>query len=82
VHSPAGLPLGARTAPEIALSILSEIVAERARRRPDIPAPPATAVDPVCGMTVAAVDASPHLEVDGERIWFCGEGCRRAHRAA
>ena len=82
VHSPAGLPLGARTAPEIALSILSEIVAERARRRPDVPAPPATAVDPVCGMTVAAVDASPHLEVDGERIWFCGEGCRRAHRAA
>jgi xanthine dehydrogenase accessory factor len=34
------------------------------------------AVDPVCGMKVATVDATPHLELAGETVWFCGEGCR------
>ena len=80
VHTPAGLDIGARTAAEIALSVLAEIVAER-RARPavePVAAAPVTAVDPVCGMTVAAVDASPHADVDGVRTWFCGEGCRRA----
>ena len=80
VHSPAGLDLGGRTAAEIALSVLAEIVAERRaaeRHAPAAPAP-ATAVDPVCGMTVAAVDASPHVTIDGTTTWFCCEGCRQA----
>jgi xanthine dehydrogenase accessory factor len=80
VHSPAGLDIGGRTAAEIALSILAELVAERRaaeRHAPAAPAP-ATAVDPVCGMTVAAVDTSPHVTVDGETTWFCCEGCRTA----
>ncbi|SEO83803.1 XdhC family protein [Trujillonella endophytica] len=84
VHSPAGLDLGARTAAEIALSVLAEIVAERraaqrhAAERPGPPeqAAPVRAVDPVCGMTVAAVDATPHAEVDGTTTWFCCAGCR------
>ena len=84
VHTPAGLDIGARTAAEIALSVLAEIVAER-RSHPGGEEPvagePATAVDPVCGMTVAAVDATLHADVDGVRIWFCGEGCRRAFLA-
>jgi xanthine dehydrogenase accessory factor len=82
VHSPAGLDLGGRTAAEIALSVLAEIVAERraAERLGAAPAPaaPARAIDPVCGMTVAAVDASPHVTVDGVAIWFCCPGCRKA----
>jgi xanthine dehydrogenase accessory factor len=28
-------------------------------------------------MTVAAVDASPHVTIDGVTTWFCCEGCRR-----
>lgn len=39
---------------------------------------PGTAIDPVCGMTVATVDASLHLDHEGERVWFCGSGCLRA----
>jgi len=35
-------------------------------------------VDPVCGMTVAAVEASLHVEHAGRTVWFCGPGCRRA----
>ena len=63
VHSPAGLDIGGRTAAEIALSILAEMVQERrAAERHAAAAPvPASAVDPVCGMTVAAVDSSPHV---------------------
>jgi xanthine dehydrogenase accessory factor len=37
VHTPAGFDIGARTAPEIALSILAEIVSERPRAAPVAP---------------------------------------------
>jgi xanthine dehydrogenase accessory factor len=87
VHSPAGLDLGGGTAAEIALSILAELVGERraAVRAAAAPPEPATAVDPVCGMTVAAVLASVHLVVDagtpdGLRF-FCCTGCRDAYAA-
>lgn len=83
VHSPAGLDIGARTAAEIALSVLTELVAER-RSAEKVAAPPpgpASALDPVCGMTVAAVDSSPHATVDGVTTWFCCEGCRTAFLA-
>jgi xanthine dehydrogenase accessory factor len=77
VHSPAGLDIGGRTAAEIALSVLAELVAERrAAERHAAPAQPTSAVDPVCGMTVAAVDTSPHATVDGVTTWFCCDGCR------
>ena len=85
VRSPAGLDLGARTAGEIALSIWAQLVAERRaaeRTAPPVtPAPPARTVDPVCGMSVAAVEASPHTTVDGVTTWFCCDGCRTAFLA-
>ena len=95
VHTPAGLDLGARTPQEIALSILAEIVATRPRpsgrslggdgsvgdTSGGEPAAPLTATDPVCGMTVAMVESSLHLDHEGERIWFCGSGCLRAFAA-
>ncbi|MCW2634256.1 MAG: uncharacterized protein JWQ99_623 [Blastococcus sp.] len=77
VHSPAGLDIGGRTAAEIALSVLAQIVAERRAAERHAPvALPASAVDPVCGMTVAPVDSSPHATVDGVTTWFCCDGCR------
>lgn len=83
VHTPAGLDLGARTAGDVAVSILAELVAGRPRGAPTIPRPrspelPTEAVDPVCGMTVAVTPTSLQA-VHAERTWyFCGTGCRRA----
>lgn len=42
---------------------------------------PGTATDPVCGMSVATVETSLHLDHDGARHWFCGTGCLRAFAA-
>lgn len=86
VHSPAGLDLGAHTAAEIALSILAELIAERAaaaKASGDRAAQSRveTAVDPVCGMSVAVSDASVHAEYDGATVYFCCSGCRDAFLA-
>ncbi|MDY7106896.1 MAG: XdhC family protein [Actinomycetota bacterium] len=90
VRSPAGIDLGATTAEESALEILAEIVRTRPRsvaRGPRACAEPApesagVAIDPICGMEVATVESSLHLDRDGERHWFCGSGCLRAFAAA
>jgi xanthine dehydrogenase accessory factor len=39
------------------------------------------AVDPVCGMEVAASPATLQLQVNGERYYFCGDGCRDSFAA-
>lgn len=79
VHAPAGLDIGARGPAEIAISILAEIVAERTAHAPL--AGPASAIDPVCGMEVAITEATPYAERDGERVYFCCEGCRTSYAA-
>jgi Cu+-exporting ATPase len=37
---------------------------------------PATAIDPVCGMTVEIATAKAKYEYDGATYYFCCPGCR------
>ncbi len=82
VHTPVGLYIGARNAPEIAVSIFAEII--KAIRLDGVEAAPVVeavaaprqALDPVCGMTVTVTPQSPYLKLGDEEFWFCGPGCR------
>ena len=48
---------------------------------PPSPVAPDVAIDPVCGMEVAAVAASAQCMRDGVRYYFCGSGCQQAFEA-
>jgi xanthine dehydrogenase accessory factor len=83
VRVPVGLDLGRTSHREIAVAILAELVQLRASgalggaggtaERTE----PAEAVDPVCGMTVAADSTGYPLEHEGVTYYFCRAGCRR-----
>jgi xanthine dehydrogenase accessory factor len=77
IDTPAGLNIGARTAPEIALSILARIVEVR-RREAAAPVAATRAIDPVCGMEVVVMADTPAVVHAGETFHFCGAGCKAA----
>ena len=85
IDVPAGLWIGATTPSEIALSILASVVAarrstdERPAASPAPVAAAATAIDPICGMKVAAVESTPHVQDGDETVYFCCEGCKATY---
>lgn len=86
VRVPVGLDLGHTSHTEIAVAVLAELVALKAKGEfsPSSPAARATApenetaFDLVCGMTVAADDSSRPYVYEGTTYYFCAPGCRTA----
>lgn len=85
VQAPAGLDLGRVNNAEIAIAVMADLVARRARGElravAGVASPRLEAVDPVCGMTVFVADAKYHSVHDGADYWFCAGGCQRAFEA-
>lgn len=92
IDVPAGVPIGSHSGAEIAVSILAKLVSVRRQGSAASAASTgatsaagaasaALAVDPICGMTVAAVPATLSIERDGETVYFCGEGCKAKFEA-
>lgn len=87
LRSPAGLDLGRSSQEEIAVAILAELVAWR-HSSPfanlpvqAAPAPPAEAIDPVCGMVVSVAGTRETAMYEGVMYFFCCAGCRRRFEA-
>lgn len=81
VVAPAGLDLGRVDNAEIAVAVLADLVARRAAGQlagTVVVRERVTAVDPVCGMTVAVDDAKYHLVYEGADYYFCAPGCLSA----
>jgi xanthine dehydrogenase accessory factor len=93
--SPAGLDIQARRGDEIALGIMAEIVQRRrnsaelawvsapeAANQPEAAPAPASAIDPICGMSVEIAGAKHTYEYQGRTYYFCCPGCKTTFRKA
>jgi xanthine dehydrogenase accessory factor len=84
VTCPAGLEISARTLPEVALSIMAEIVSLRRSRAekgamtasPPQEVLPAMAEDPVCHMRVDPQTARHRVDFEGLTYYFCNASCK------
>lgn len=90
VRAPAGLDIGAKSAEEVAVSILAQIIQVRGQASagateakstsalPVLPVLNAEAKDPVCGMSVNPGKAKHKSEYQGAAFYFCCAGCKQA----
>lgn len=81
ITCPAGVEIGSETMPEIGLSVVAELTrirrkgSELSATQPEEPVS-ATAIDPICGMTVDVENAKYSSVVDGQTIYFCCLRCK------
>jgi len=83
ITCPAGMEIGSETLPEIALSIAAEItrILRSSSEQPthERPVTNATAIDPICGMTVDIENAKYTSVVNDQTIYFCCLRCKETY---
>jgi len=85
IKCPAGLDIPVRTFPEVALSIVAEIVSIRRSRvekgagsQSEEVATPEMAADPVCHMTVDPQTSRHNVNFEGVMYYFCNANCKKS----
>lgn len=85
IKSPAGLELGAESLPEIAFSVMAEILQlnrqqQTSSAKPDKAKIPVleirTAIDPICGMTVDLKNSKYSSSYESKTYFFCCQRCK------
>lgn len=89
IKCPTGLELGAETLPEIAFSIMAEIIQLRkkqksgSKKRMEIPLTMLTeAVDPICGMKVEVASSKYSTQYEAKTYYFCCLRCKETFDGA
>ncbi|MEM9324118.1 MAG: XdhC family protein [Bacteroidota bacterium] len=81
VKTPAGLDIKAKTAEEVAISILAQIIEEKRSGASGSGAETSNEIEdlyinPVCKIPVQKSTAKHVLDHEGEKVYFCCDGCK------
>ena len=81
IKTPAGLDIGAKSAEEVAISILAQIIeakhsAVNDASKEEVQEIEDLYINPVCKIPVQKSTAKHVLEHNGEKVYFCCDGCK------